>query len=153
MNFFKTILIIIFISFQQIYTQDKYVSFELAGSGGLASVNYEKQIFKLDNNNINYRLGFSFAPIDANNGYILIFPIMLQYVYGNSNNKADFGIGQTFSITTKGNFFIMMPLSLGYRYEPNDKDYYWRFSYTPIVSYLFGFQYQNWAGITYGLKL
>lgn len=153
MNFLKTILLIIFISYQHIYPQDKYVSFELAGSGGLASVNYEKQIFKLDNNNINYRLGFSFAPIDANNGYILIFPLMFHYVYGNSNHKADFGIGQTFSITTKGNFFIMMPLSLGYRYEPTDKDYYWRFSYTPLVSYLFGFQYQNWAGITYGLKL
>ncbi len=144
---------IIFISFQKIYPQDKYVSFELAGSGGLYSINYEKIFVNEDVHKFNYRLGLSFVPIDANNGFIMIFPIMLHYVYGNSNHKIDFGLGQTFSITTKGNFFIMMPLSLGYRYEPKDNDYYWRFSYTPIVSYLFGFQYQNWAGITYGLKL
>jgi hypothetical protein len=63
--------------------------------------------------------------------------------------KPDIGIGQTISITTKGSPFFMMPAEAGCRYQPADKNYYIRLSYTPIISYLIDFQIQHWGGFTY----
>jgi len=150
------------------FTQrDKYVSFELAGSGGLASFNYELSLFKKPRirttfetstkekfkYKFNWRFGISVAPIDKNNGVALVFPIMVHGVFGQKQHKLDVGIGQAITITTKGNFFFIMPASIGYRFQPIDKRYYLRLSYTPIISYLVNFQWQNWAGITFGYKL
>jgi hypothetical protein len=39
-------------------------SFELAGSGGLGSFNYEKTFFDKPKADLNWRVGFSVAPID-----------------------------------------------------------------------------------------
>jgi hypothetical protein len=143
-------------------------SFELAGSGGFGSFNYEKNIFwrqKLEpildelaspkkiGNEVDFRVGLSFTPVDPNNGIVLIFPVMLHYHFYKDNHGFDIGLGQTLSMTTKGNFFIRMPFSAGYRFQPLDKNYYLRFSYTPIMSYLLDLQYQHWAGITWGYKL
>ena len=137
----------------QSYAQkQQFFSFELGGSGGLASINYERNYLEKKNYFLQARFGFSYGPIDANNGGVLIFPIMTHAVIGPKNHKIDFGIGQTLSITTKGNFFILMPSSIGYRYQPTTKKYYWRFAYTPIFSYLIDFQTQHWGGITYGFN-
>jgi hypothetical protein len=84
-------------------------SFELAGSGGLGSFNYEKTFFDKPKTDLNWRVGFSVAPIDKNNGAVLIFPVMVHSIFGEGNVKPDFGIGQTISITTKGSPFFMMP--------------------------------------------
>lgn len=133
--------------------KQKYLTVELAGSGGLGSFNYETSFYQKGNLSLNYRIGLSVTPIDKNNGIVLIFPILLHGVYGKTKHKLDFGIGQTISITTKANAFILMPISFGYRLQPQEKNYYIRFAYTPIISYLLDFQWQHWAGITYGIKL
>lgn len=130
--------------------KQQFFSFELAGSGGLASLNYEKSFLEKRNYAILGRVGFSYGPIDANNGGVLIFPLMAHAVIGPKSHKLDIGIGQTFSLTTKGHIFILMPSTFGYRYQPTSKNYYWRFAYTPIFSYLIDFQTQHWGGITYG---
>jgi hypothetical protein len=152
-NTLKKLLFIayLFLSMTQSYAQkQQFFSFELGGSGGLASINYEQNYLEKKNYFLQARFGFSYGPIDANNGGVLIFPIMTHAVIGPKNHKLDIGIGQTLSITTKGNFFILMPSSIGYRYQPSSKNYYWRFAYTPIFSYLIDFQMQQWGGITYG---
>ncbi|MBK7442392.1 MAG: hypothetical protein IPL12_19115 [Bacteroidetes bacterium] len=124
-------------------------SFELAGSGGLGSFNYEKTFADKPNFDFNWRVGFSVAPIDKNNGAALVFPVMVHTVAGNGNFKPDLGIGQTLSVTTKGHLFFMLPASAGCRFQPENKNYYLRLSYTPIISYLIDFQIQHWGGFTY----
>lgn len=130
--------------------QQNYFSFELAGSGGLGSLNYEHTVLDRPLIDLNMRYGFSFSPIDKNNGIVLTFPIMLHCLIGKNAHKLDLAAGQAISITTKGSPFIAAPLAIGYRFQPLDKKYYLRYSYTPIVSYLIDFQWQNWAGITFG---
>ena len=165
----KTLLYILVLLTNVAFAQkDKFLSFELAGSGGIASFNYEQQLFTKDKTKIvgcdvielerkgpqlNWRIGFSLAPVDKNNGTTLVFPLMFHALFGKNQHKLDVGIGQTFSMTTKGNFFLMMPASIGYRFQPSEKRYYLRLSYTPIISYLVDFQYQNWAGFTFGYRL
>lgn len=150
----KLILLVgILLSQVLIGQNSKYLSFELAGSGGIASFNYESSFHSRKSNTLYYRLGFSLAPIDRNNGTALVFPLMLHTNIGQNAHKLDLGIGQTVSITTKGHIFFLMPVSMGYRFQPENKRHYWRIAYTPIVSYLIDFQWQHWAGITYGLQL
>ncbi|HYG51234.1 MAG TPA: hypothetical protein VD905_10045, partial [Flavobacteriales bacterium] len=63
------------------------------------------------------------------------------------------GIGQGITITTKGSFFARATGLLGYRYQPPGKKWFYRVSYTPIVSYLVDFQYTHWAGLSLGYML
>jgi len=127
-----------------------FFSFELAGSGGFASLNYERTFIDKDVFDLNWRVGFSYAPVDKNNGGALVFPVIVHGIIGKQSYKLDVGLGQTFSITTKGRPFLMMPAVVGCRYQPIDKNYYLRLAYTPIISYLVDFQIQHWAGFTYG---
>jgi hypothetical protein len=137
----------------KIYENDRNIYFELAGSGGLGSFNYESKINKLEKFNLRFRVGLSYGPIDRNNGGVIVVPLMIHSLIGKKQHLLDIGIGQSISFTTKGNFFFLMPLSLGYRWDNNTKRCFWRFSYTPIVSYLLDFQWQHWGGITFGIKL
>lgn len=168
----KNRILLLFLSTFVLYPaysqKDRAISFELAGSGGFGSFNYERNLFLKSENEpildelmvpgkigfrLDLRFGFSCTPIDKNNGLVLIFPVMLHAVKSKGDHGIDFGLGQSISITTKGRFFILMPASLGYRFQPVDKKYYLRFSYTPLISYLVDFQYQNWAGVTFGYRL
>ncbi|MBK9192148.1 MAG: hypothetical protein IPM77_11905 [Crocinitomicaceae bacterium] len=162
------VLFLIFIFFSGFSQHLNKLSFELAGSGGFGSFNFEKNLFyneksepvldelaqpKKMGSQLDLRIGFSLTPVDKNNGVVLIFPVMVHFHKFKGSHGIDVGLGQAFSITTRGNFFLRTPLSAGYRFQPLDKKYYLRFSYTPIFSYLLGFQYQHWAGITYGHTL
>ena len=125
---------------------------EIGGSGGFGSFNYESIFKQKKNFRWMFRTGISGTYIDKNNGAAFIFPVMIHCVYGQKHG-IDIGIGQALTITTRGSAFLRMPLSIGYRLEPADKRVFYRFSYTPIVSYLIDFQWQHWAGITLGYKL
>jgi len=149
------IFAILFFSASNLFGQkDKHISFELAGSGGFASINYEKNIYQKESLKLIFRTGFSLIPFGSSNGVILIFPLMMHGIIGEKNHKLDIGIGQAPSATLPVNgIFVRMPLCFGYRYEPKDKNHYWRIAYTPLVSYLVQFQWEHWGGITYGFKL
>lgn len=132
----------------------RHLSLELGGSGGLASINYETNLSKSEKIQLHYRSAFSFAPIDRNNGNVLIFPQMIHLIYGKGMHKADLGAGLAPSFTTKlSGFYVRFPLSLGYRIQPREKNYYVRIAYTPILSFLFDAQWQHWAGITFARQL
>lgn len=123
---------------------------EMAGSGGLGSLNYEKNFTAIKNTSLTWSGGLSFAPIDKNNGTGIVFPIMLHSLSGKSAGKLELGIGQGITITTRGHFFILATAAVGYRHQAPDKNFFYRITYTPIVSYLVDFQYQHWAGISFG---
>lgn len=129
------------------------VILEVGGSGGLGSVNYERKFSKVDRAIFMWRAGFSLAPIDKNNGVGLVFPIMLGGLIGRDKHQFEFGLGQGVTLTTKGSFFALTTGALGYRYSPNDKRWFFRLTYTPLVSYLVDFQYQHWGGLSIGYKL
>lgn len=130
--------------------QRKSFFFELAGSGGLASLNFEKSFLKKSNTEFTWRAGFSLAPIDRNNGTGLVFPLMIHSMSGKGPHKLELGLGQGLTITTKGSFFILTTASIGYRYQPEAKKYFYRVTYTPLISYLVDFQVQQWAGLSIG---
>ncbi|MFT6503534.1 MAG: hypothetical protein ACJASQ_003671 [Crocinitomicaceae bacterium] len=133
--------------------KEKFLSFELAGSGGIASINYESEFFRKEKIGLTYRLGFSFAPIDKNNGTALVFPLMVHGTYGKGSHRLDAGIGLALTVTTRAAFYVKTPMSLGYRFQPTDKNYYLRLAYTPIMGYIVDFNVQHWGGFTFGYKL
>lgn len=65
-------------------------------------------------------------------------------------HKLELGLGQGFSITTKGNPFALSLASIGYRYQSESKNWFYKIAYTPLISYLFDFQVQQWGGISIG---
>lgn len=147
------LLFVISISLGTYSQKDSYLSLEALGSGGLGGLFYERDYATVGIVDFQYRLGFSMMPVDVNNGSVLIFPHMLHFVIGQKASRLDFGLGFTASITTKGQFFVRQPLSIGYRFEPPAKNFYLRASYTPIASVLIDYQWQHWGGLTFGLKI
>ena len=135
--------------------QNQALYVEIAGSGGFGSFNFEWKFAARGHFRWMLRTGISGSYIDANNGALLIFPVMVHAVYSPKVQKhsIDFGIGQSPSITTHGAFFVRTPISIGYRLENPMKRIFYRFSYTPIISNIVDFQWEHWGGITIGYKL
>jgi hypothetical protein len=131
-------------------TKRKSIFLELAGSGGMGSINYERAFYKTPSAEFTWRVGLSLAPIDKNNGTGIVFPLMVHSNIGKRAHKLELGLGQGITITTKGNFFALTTASLGYRYQHENKRWFYRVTYTPLISYLFDFQIQHWAGISLG---
>lgn len=129
------------------------VYFELAGSGGLGSFNYEKVFFQKNTTEYTWRAGLSIAPIDRNNGFGIVFPLMVNAIVGKAAHKLEIGLGQGITITTKGSAFALTTAVIGYRYQPETKNWFYRISYTPLISYLVDLQMQQWGGISIGYKL
>lgn len=126
------------------------VFLEIAGSGGLGSINYESHFYKKGMTEFTWRLGFSIAPIDKNNGTAIIFPVMINSLIGKKMHKLELGLGQGLTITTKGSPFVLTTASIGYRYQPENKNWFYKVAYTPLISYLVDFQVQQWGGISIG---
>jgi hypothetical protein len=129
----------------------KSLYLELGGSGGFGSFNFEWNFMTRNKFRWMLRTGISGTYIDKNNGAGFIFPVMIHGVYGQKHGL-DVGIGQALTITTRGGAFLRTPLSIGYRLEPTKSRVFYRFSYTPIVSYLVDFQWEHWGGTSIGFK-
>lgn len=131
----------------------KSVYVELAGSGGLGSLNFEKQFKSIKSTELTWRAGISLAPIDKNNGTGIVFPVLINALVGKGSHKFEVGAGQGITFTTKGRFFALTTAVVGYRYQPFDKRWFYRVSYTPLISYLVDFQYQHWGGVSVGYTI
>ncbi|MBP8916938.1 MAG: hypothetical protein KBG70_09365 [Chitinophagales bacterium] len=123
---------------------------EIGGSGGLGSINYESEFFTKNHTDFTWRAGLSIAPIDKNNGVGIVFPLMINSICGKNAHKLEYGLGQGITITTKGSFFALTTAVLGYRYQPETKSWYYRVSYTPLISYLVDLQIQQWGVLSIG---
>ena len=131
----------------------KSLYFEIAGSGGIGSMNFEKSFVSRNHYELTWSAGLSLAPIDKNNGTVIVFPLMIHSLIGKSNHKLELGLGQGITVTTKGSAFALATAAVGYRYLTKKERWYYRLSYTPLISYLVDFQVQNWAGISIGYNL
>jgi hypothetical protein len=100
-----------------------------------------------------WRAGLSGFNIDKNAGFVVHIPISFTALYGPGNHKLEMGLGQAISFTTRGKFFAITIPSLGYRFQNRNKRFFYRVTYTPLISYIVDFQYQNWAGISIGYNL
>lgn len=128
------------------------LALEIAGVGGFGSISYQKEFKRYNNLGLEYRAGISFVPLDQNNGNGFVFPVLLHATYGNDKHKADIGVGQAFTVTTRGSAFLRMPTTFGYRFQTDGRVFY-RVAYTPIISYIYNMQWEHWGGITVGFKL
>lgn len=145
----------IFITNDLVAQQTKFsgLYFELAGSGGLGSFNFEKSFYVQEKVNYTCSAGLSLAPIDRNNGTGIVFPLLAHANIGQNAHKLEVAIGQGVTITTKANFYLLTTAVLGYRYQHPTKKFYYRVGYTPLISYLVDFQVQHWAGLSIGYTL
>jgi hypothetical protein len=132
------------------FQKRKSLFFELAGSGGVGSFNFEKAFLKKKNTDFTWRVGLSLAPIDRNNGVGIVFPVMINTMTGKSAHKLEVGIGQGITVSTKGQFFALTTPAIGYRYQPETKNVFYRVTYIPLISYLVDLQVQQWGGISIG---
>lgn len=167
MKLFSCTILLLILRCANVAAQDRNVFLELGGSGGLGSVNFEKKLWdpnghrsapnEMNSTTVPYlltwRLGISATPVDRNNGWVVVFPTMVNFIYGRNAHKLEIGAGVALSVSTKGAFYIKSPLLVGYRFEPNGKRWFMRASYTPIVGWLVDYQWQHWAGISIGYKL
>ena len=156
MRFLLSCLFLLFIQglfCQEAFEKPRAVFLELAGSGGIASLNYEKAFAGNERLLFTWRAGFSLAPIDRNNGTGLVFPLMANVLVGPADHKLEVGLGQGFTVTTRGSFFALTTAAVGYRYQAEGKRLFYRATYTPLISYLVDFQVQHWAGISIGYEL
>ena len=148
--------IILVIFFSQVTTgqgefeKKNSIYLELAGSGGFGSINFEQIFFKKNITELSWRAGLSFAPIDKNNGTGIVFPLMINALLGKNSHKLEMGLGQGITVTTRGSAFALTTAVLGYRFQPSTKRWFWRVSYTPLISYLVDFQIQHWGGVSVG---
>lgn len=134
--------------------EGRSISIEAGGVGGLGAVSFETTWNQSERWDLVYLTGFSLIPIDRNNGTVLVFPQMVHSVYGEGPHQLDMGIGLAPSFTTTLNgAYVRMPLSIGYSLQPMNSRVYWRLAYTPLVSFLFDFQWQHWGGLTLGYRL
>tara|TARA_R110002111_G_scaffold228138_1_gene289618 strand:+ start:86 stop:574 length:489 start_codon:yes stop_codon:yes gene_type:complete len=148
-----TILLIFFSCFtlgQEESTKKKSVFLELAGSGGFGSINFEQSFFHRGSLELTWRAGLSFAPVDRNNGTGIVFPLMINALLGKSSHKVELGLGQGITVTTRGSLFALTTAVVGYRFQSSEKPWFYRVSYTPLISYLVDFQVQHWGGVSVG---
>lgn len=138
---------------QSEFAKKRSIYLELGGSGGFGSLNYENLFLKKQKADLVWRLGLSIAPIDKNNGMGIVFPLMIHSLIGKNSHKLDLGLGQGITFSTKGKFFALTTAAIGYRYQSSTSKWFYRFTYTPLISYLVDFQIQQWAGISIGFTL
>lgn len=155
MKLLHLLLLLFFINNSAFGQQQKFTGlyFELAGSGGLGSFNFEKSFYVQEKVNYTWSAGLSLAPIDRNNGTGIVFPLLAHANIGQNAHKLEVAIGQGVTITTKANFYLLTTVVLGYRYQHPTKKFYYRVGYTPLISYLVDFQVQHWAGLSIGYTL
>lgn len=135
------------------FAQTKSLSLELGGSAGLASINYEKAFREASNHQLAYRIGLSGFPIDRNSGMAFVLPFALQARWGTGPHRLEAAMGLSLSFTTRLKLFSQAIPAIAYRYQAPDKRIFYKLSYTPLISFLFHWQYQHWAGITIGYDL
>ena len=150
---FTFLLFSFFASAQTDHKKQKSFFFEVGGSGGLGSLNYERSCRKAEKLETTFRAGFSIAPISQNNGFGIVLPLMYNVLLGKSSHKLECGLGLGMTITTQRAFFILAPAAIGYRYQPEDKSWFYRITYSPLISFLVDFQVQQWAGVSIGYSV
>ncbi len=128
-------------------TANNVLYVELAGNGGIYSINYER--FFTDN--INARVGFGYISLSASGGSssghasILFIPLTANYMgIGSADHKLELGLGPLFVNASAGasgvggtaahasGFAVAGTATIGYRYVPHDGGFNFKLGFTPI---------------------
>ena len=149
----RSAIISIFLLFLSLTTnaQDKSVFVEIGGYAGFYSINYQTP-FEIKDIPLKLRLGVSAFPLDKNSGTLILFPIGLNYEIGTGQNRLDLGIGHTVTTSTLPSIHSQSNLSISFLRKTDEKFWY-RVSYTPLISHWVDVQFQHWVGISLGYKL
>lgn len=144
--------------FANAFSQNQTVGVELAGAGGLGSVNYGKEIFKKRNFELWGRLGLStFKVFDFKKNFNpdIFIPVGLNISFGKQNLVLA-GLGQVFNSTVSAcqlngkarreNFWNTYFL-LGYEWRPKEKKWSYYLAYSPIWN---GVELRHWPAL--GIK-
>jgi hypothetical protein len=129
---------------------------EIGGSGGLGSFNFDRIFYAQKANRFSYRLGISYSPSARYEGRtptVIIFPTLINYIYGKKDHFLEVGAGQSLAIATNPAVFSRLTLNAGYRFQRNEGGWFFRIAYTPLISFMYDLQWENWAGIGIGYTI
>jgi hypothetical protein len=131
---------IVDVSSQDINPKKNSLYFELFGSGGLYSINYERQVAA----KLYGRLGLTtfqltdfLGPETETSDRITAFPVMITYLSGNGNSHFEIAGGGLFGVKSETNVnqkIIDLIAFIGYRYQPPVKGLMFRVGLTPFFS-------------------
>ena len=136
------------------------VFYELAGSGGRHSINYERSfVIKQSKFTGSVRGGLSlsnYRDFDGNFNPDFTLPLMANLMYG-AKHRGEIGVGQTLSSIVEGNTNTGDPkrgnhfnttFNIGYRYQRQNGGPMVRVGYTPVIN--FRGEYKHWFGASIG---
>lgn len=136
-----------------LFAQTKSLSLELGGSAGLGSINYEKAFREAAKHQLAFRIGISGFPIDRNSGFAFVLPFTLQARWGVRPHQLETAMGFNLSLTTRAKLFSQAIPAIAYRFQVEGRRLFFRLAYTPLISFIFNWQYQHWGGLTIGYDL
>lgn len=161
---FFLLLFFSFLSYAQDSISNKkcnhLIYIEIAGTGGIASLNYENNIPLKNKFILGFRGGFSTVHImdyTCKFNPDLIFPLAIHFLYG-TTHKIVVGSGQTISVipvadlrkspihTRSVNFSTSF--TIGYRYNHQKTGLFFGCGYTPRIEK--NKHYKHWGGISIG---
>jgi hypothetical protein len=138
---------------------------ELAGNGGIYSLNYDRVITE----QFSVRAGFGYMSMGATassgttsvsaKASILAVPVVGNFLLGSQNHKLELGAGITMfrfsgdasnSLGNSASATGMAPAGtavIGYRYVPGDGGFTFRAGFTPLV---FKDDWLPWGGLSFG---
>jgi hypothetical protein len=119
--------------------RDNAAYFELLGSGGLYSVNYERAVTR----SVRVRVGAGSWRAESfwsdAETRIRTFPVMLQVVPGRGAHRLEAGIGLLPGHSGRdvgvSSGFLSLIASVGYRYEPPQRRFIFRAGFTPFYGF------------------
>ncbi|MDX9947531.1 MAG: hypothetical protein RBS38_09210 [Bacteroidales bacterium] len=127
-------------SSQDIKAPKNSLYLEVFGSGGLYSINYERQV----SSNLYGRFGLAtFKAIDFMgdgpevDDRITTFPVMIAYLSGDGKNHFEIAGGMLFGVKSEEevNYKIIDLIAfIGYRYQPPVRGLIFRVGFTPFLS-------------------
>lgn len=127
---------------------------EVGGSGGFASVNFDKGFLSFKQGFLTGRIGLGYFQGEkyySNTFGVFVIPTMFNCMLGKNPNWLETGFGLSLGISVKPSIYSRITPTLGYRYQKtDDKGLFFRITYTPVLPSGFGDQFNQWAGISFG---
>jgi hypothetical protein len=126
---------------------------ELLGSSGYVyNLTYDREIWFSGINKLNAAFGLQLFPkLGLLENNLVSFSPQVSYLLGNVHNL-ELGVGLTFNLYY-GQWGL--PFRIGYRYQPNDKGFFFRVALTPILTDSYpvpgsNISFHMWGGAGFG---
>ena len=134
-------------------TKPRTYFIEAGGSGGFGSLNFDKEFSIRAHYRWSYRLGAGYSPGASWKGkipVIIIFPTLINFLYGKQKHFLEAGAGQGLAFNTQGAIYSRLTLNAGYRFQKKEGGFFLRIVYSPLISFMYDRQWEHWAGIGIG---